>query len=57
LAANQGSITLVAPLGTVFPLVPGDYSVTAGPTKVSSAIYGDPSVAGGGSVVSVTSQK
>ncbi len=54
LAANQGSITLVAPEGTVFPLVPGDYSVTAGATKVSSLIYGNPSIAGGGSVVSVT---
>ena len=54
LAANQGSITLVAPEGTVFPLVPGDYSVTAGATKVSSLIYGNPSIAGGPSVVSVT---
>ena len=54
LAANQGSITLVAPEGTVFPLAPGVHSVTAGATKVSSLIYGNPSIAGGGSVVSVT---
>ena len=44
----------MAPEGTVFPLAPGDYSVTAGATKVSSLIYGNPSIAGGGSVVSVT---
>ena len=54
LAAGHGSITLVAPPGTVFPTSAADYTITDATTKTASPIDGSPAVAGGGSVVSIT---
>ena len=54
LVASQSTITLVAPQGTVFPSFAPDYSLTNSGTNTTSSIYGNPSVAGGGRVVTVT---
>ena len=53
LVAGYGSITLVAPRGTAFPLFPADYSITDVSTRTTAGLSGAPSVVDGGSVVSV----
>jgi hypothetical protein len=54
LAADQGTITLEAPPGTIFPANAPNYNVAIGPTKTSTAISNSPVLAGEGSVVTVS---